>query len=109
MDPALLERVIAAVEPHVLSQCSALEFEMAYQARVAADRVRFAIKQVEQLNSTSAMAHEANLQLLDALDRLESADRNFQLRWRRRFEGDRKRDRFSAAAPPNNGSRIKAS
>jgi hypothetical protein len=105
MNPALLERVISAVEPHVLSRCCGLEFEMAYQARVAADRIRFALKQVEQLNPTSAVAREAAFQLLEALDRLETADRNFQMRWRRAYDCEGKRDRSSATVSPNNGSR----
>lgn len=82
MDRALLERVISAVEPHVRSRCSPLEFEMAYQTRVAIDRIRFAIKQTEQFANCSPQAREAAFQLLDALDRLEAIDRRFQSRSR---------------------------
>lgn len=46
---------------------SPMEFEMAYQARVAIDRIRFTWCEV-------------GLQLLDALERLESVDRRFQNR-----------------------------
>jgi len=80
MDPTLLERVISAVEPHVLSRWSALDFEMAYQTRVAIDRITFAIKQTEQFVSQSAAVCEAALQLMDALDRLDSVERRFQIR-----------------------------
>jgi hypothetical protein len=105
MDRKFLQRVISTVEPYLESRPSSAEFEMAYQMRVAIDRIRFAIKQVEQIGSTTAMPPEASLQLLDALDRLESADRNFQMRWRCGFESEGKGDHALAAAPPNNGSR----
>ena len=59
-----------------------MEFEMAYQARVAIDRIRFAIKHTEQFGSRSDQMREAGLQLLDALQRLETVDRRFQERSR---------------------------
>jgi hypothetical protein len=58
-----------------------MEYEMAYQARIAIDRIRFAIRQTEQFARHSDEAREASLQLLDALDRLETADRHFQSRF----------------------------
>jgi hypothetical protein len=57
---------------------------MAYQARVAIDRIRFAIKHTEQFGPRSDQMREAGLQLLDALQRLETVDRCFQVRSRRR-------------------------
>jgi hypothetical protein len=57
---------------------------MAYQARVAIDRIRFAIKHTEQFGPRSDQMREAGLQLLDALQRLETVDRRFQARSRRR-------------------------
>jgi hypothetical protein len=63
---------------------SAIEFEMAYQARVAIDRIRFAIKHTEQFGPRSDQMREAGLQLLDALQRLETVDRCFQARSRSR-------------------------
>src|SRR5579884_4444444 len=63
---------------------SAIEFEMAYQARVAIDRIRFAIKHTEQFGPRSDQIREAGLQLLDALQRLETVDRCFQARSRSR-------------------------
>jgi hypothetical protein len=56
------------------------EFEMAYQARVAIDRIRFAIKHTEQFASRTDELREAERQLLDALERLERVDRRFQQR-----------------------------
>jgi hypothetical protein len=56
---------------------------MAYQARVAIDRIKFAIKHTEQFAPCDAI-REAGLQLLDALERLESLDRRFQQRSRSR-------------------------
>lgn len=55
-----------------------LSFELAYQARVAMDRIRFAIRQGEGVFPNHPVLAEARMQLLDALDRLESADRHFQ-------------------------------
>ncbi len=80
MDATLLQRVVSTVESHLDSRPSSVEFEMAYQTRVAIDRIRFAIKQTEQFANHSAQARETALQLLDALDRLQSVERLFQAR-----------------------------
>ena len=64
------------------------EFELAYQVRVAIDCIRFAIKATDQSVAEpnevreASLLHEANLQLLDALDRLQSSERRFQGRFR---------------------------
>ncbi|HZQ56240.1 MAG TPA: hypothetical protein VFB14_28885 [Bryobacteraceae bacterium] len=42
------------------------------------DRIRFAIKHTEQFAPYTEQMREVGLQLLDALDRLESVDRRFQ-------------------------------
>ena len=55
---------------------------MAYQARVAIDRIKFAIKHTEQFSKPCIHMREAGLQLLDALERLENLDRRFQIRSR---------------------------
>lgn len=70
------------IEDEVHSRPSPNEFEMAYQARVAIDRIRFAIKHTEQFCPKSDPLREAGLQLLDALQRLETVDRRFQERSR---------------------------
>ena len=59
-----------------------MEFEMAYQARVAIDRIRFAIKHAEQFARPCETTREIGLELLDALERLEALDRRFQARSR---------------------------
>lgn len=84
MDTKFLQRVLSTVETHLEARPSAVEFELAYQARTACDRIRFAIKNTEQCATHSAQVHEANLQLLDALDRLDSAERHFQDHFRAR-------------------------
>ena len=64
------------------------EFELAYQVRVAIDCIRFAIKatgqSVEEPNEIrqATLRQEASFQLIDALDRLQSAERRFQGRFR---------------------------
>jgi hypothetical protein len=63
---------------------SAVDFEMAYQARVAIDRIRFAIKVSDQALPTRESLQEIGIQLLDALERLENAERHFQARSRNR-------------------------
>lgn len=61
-----------------------IDFEMAYQARVAIDRIKFAIRHTEQFGRHSDQIRDAGLQLLDPLERLEDADRQFQHRSRMR-------------------------
>lgn len=64
------------------------EFELAYQVRVAIDCIRFAVKATEQSAEEPnevrqvSLRQEANFQLLDALDRLKSAEMNFQRTFR---------------------------
>jgi hypothetical protein len=77
-----MREFLEVVEAEVQSRPTATEFEMAYQARVAMDRIRFAIKHTEQFGPRTDQMREAGLQLLDALGRLESAERSFQLRFR---------------------------
>lgn len=48
MNAELAREVFAIVEAKVRSRPSPMEFEMACQIRVAADRIRFAIKATEQ-------------------------------------------------------------
>ena len=75
---------VQSIEESANARPSATEFEMAYQARVAIDRIRFAIKHTEQFGPRSDQMREAGLQLLDALQRLETVDRCFQARSRSR-------------------------
>jgi hypothetical protein len=74
-------------EDEVSRRPSGIEFEFAYQARVAVDCIRFAIKVMEGSSKNSDELQQANLQLLDALDRLQLAERSFQRRFRARQAG----------------------
>ena len=77
-----MHQVVETTEANVQSRPSAMEFKMAYQARVAIDRIKFAIKHTEQFSERCIHMREAGLQMLDALERLESLDRRFQFRSR---------------------------
>ena len=80
MKPELAEEIFALIEARPKAQPTAMEFEMAYQGRVAIDRIRFAIRHTEQFGVGTEQMREAGLQLLDALQRLETVDRRFQKR-----------------------------
>ena len=82
MKSEVLQEFVAMIEADAQLRPSAGEFEMAYQARVAIDRIRFAIKATEATRERPEELREAGMQLLDALDRLEAAERRFQSRWR---------------------------
>ncbi len=77
-----MHQIVEALEAEVQTRPSPIEFEMAYQARVAIDRIRFAIKHTEQFARPCDTMREVGMQLLDALQRLESLDRRFQARSR---------------------------
>lgn len=77
-----MHQIIETVEADVHSRPSAMEFEMAYPARVAIDRIKFAIKHAEQFARPCDTMRQVGLELLDALDRLEAIDRRFQVRSR---------------------------
>jgi hypothetical protein len=77
-----MHQIFQTIEADVQSRPTAIEFEMAYQARVAIDRIKFAIKHTEQFGPRTDPIREAGLQLLDALQRLETVDRRFQERSR---------------------------
>ena len=91
MSSEIMRQIIETIQADVISRPSALEFEMAYQARVAIDRIKFAIRHADQFGKPCDAMREAGMQLLDALQRLESLDRRFQARSR-------------VAAPHTNGS-----
>jgi hypothetical protein len=99
MNSVLLHQVVEMIESEIESRPSGMEFEMAYQARVAIEKIRFAIKQTEQAGGRAEQVREAGMQLLEALDRLESVERRFQQR-SRWVRPDRKQNRRE----PSNGS-----
>jgi len=80
MQPETMRHALVPVE--ACNRISPIEFEMAYQARVASDRIRFAIKHIERFARCSEQVREVSMQLLDALDRLDELDRQFQTRSR---------------------------
>jgi hypothetical protein len=82
-------KVVAMVELNLQSQPASIEFELAYQARVAADRIRFAVLQIDESARHSEPLREASMQLLDALDRLDSAERRFQALSKLHFRANR--------------------
>src|ERR1035438_3493532 len=82
MSSKVMRQILQTIEDGANSRPSAVEFEMAYQARIAIDRIRFAIRHTEQFVPCTDQTREAGLQLLDALERLETVDRRFQDRSR---------------------------
>jgi hypothetical protein len=86
MSSEIMHQIVATIEAEAKSRPSAIEFEMAYQIRIAVERIRFAIKHMEQFAKPRDQVRDADLQLLDALDRLEAVDRRFQVRSRRSSE-----------------------
>jgi hypothetical protein len=82
MSSEIMQEVLKMIEAEAQSRPSAFQYELAYQARVAIERIRFAIQQAEQFCPQSNPLHEAGMQLLDALQRLETVERRFQQRSR---------------------------
>jgi hypothetical protein len=82
MNARIEQEILSLIEAKAEAVPTPMEFEFAYQARVACDCIRFAIRQTEQ-TSQSDCAREIAMQLLDALERLESSERRFQSRSRR--------------------------
>jgi hypothetical protein len=81
MKSELAGDIVPVFEAQSSARPTPMEFELAYQ-RVAIDRIRFAIKHTEEFGQHSDQMREVGLQLLDALDRLESVDRRFQAQCR---------------------------
>jgi hypothetical protein len=86
MNQEAIDEIRTMFEADAHSRPSPIEFEMAYQVRVAIDRIRFAIKSTEATEDHrgSLQLRESEMQLLDALDRLEGLDRRFQTRSKNR-------------------------
>ena len=101
MNADLLHEALDMIEHEARSRPSPMEFELAYQARVAMDRIRFAIRQTEQFGPRTVQTREAGFQLLDALHRLETADRSFQERSRRGSKPPHRRTGDSASLNSN--------
>ena len=84
MNSKLRYRILQKVKSYLQSEHAPTEWEMAYQIRVAIDRIRFAINHLEHFGPPTTVIRDANLQLLDALNRLVSAECNFQKQFRPR-------------------------
>jgi len=82
MNSEVMSQIKQIIDAKAQAQPTPMEYELAYQARVAMDRIRFAIKHTEQFAPHTDPMQEAGLQLLDALERLETAERRFQERSR---------------------------
>lgn len=82
MSSETMHRIVELIESSAQSGPSPVEFEMAYQVRVAMDKIRFAIKHIEQFGPHTDQMWEAGIQLLEALQRLEVVDRRFLARSR---------------------------
>ena len=80
MNSTVAQEVFDLIEA-ASSRHSSADFELAYQARIAIDRIRFALKATE-ISTSHEQLTEVRFQLLDALDRLRAADYNFQQRFR---------------------------
>jgi hypothetical protein len=70
MSSQTIRRIIELIETHAHFRRSPIEFESAYQTRVAIDGIRFAIKHAEQL-SQPCDPMPVSLHLLEALGRLD--------------------------------------
>jgi hypothetical protein len=82
MTSEFAQEIFALIDARSQIRPTPTEFEMAYQARVAIDRIRFAIRHTEQLAPRTDQMREVDFQLLDALQKLEAVDRRFQSRCR---------------------------
>jgi len=105
MSPEIRQQIMQIIQDRADSKPSSIEFEMAYQARVAMDRIRFAIKHIENFAPTSDAIRQIGLQLLDALQRLETLDRRFQVR---SVTSPESLSAVAGALNPGNGQRGKA-
>ena len=82
MKSELADEIFELMEARSRARPTPMEFEMAYQARVAIDRIKFAIRHAEQFGLRTDQMRDVGFQLLDALQRLEALDRRFQGRSR---------------------------
>lgn len=82
MPSKMMRQVLKMIDAEAQARTPAVDYELAYQARVAIDRIRFAIRQTEEFAPRTDQMREVSLQLLDAMDRLQNAERRFQERFR---------------------------
>lgn len=82
MSSKVMDQIKEIIDAKAQMRPTPMEFELAYQARVAMDKVRFAIRHREQWVPGPLGTVEVSLQFADTLDGLEAADRHFQKRFR---------------------------
>ena len=105
MSSETMHQIVDLIESEAHSRPSPIEFEMAYHARIASDRIRFAIKHIEQFGRHAEQMRDAGVQLLDALQRLETVDRRFQAR--SRVDAGPHRSSAEGISKPMNGKAVK--
>ena len=76
-------RLLSIINGQNTAHLAPVHFELAYQARLSVEKIKFVIKQLDSSNQ-DARTQESILQLLDVLDRLQSADQHFQDQFRSR-------------------------
>ena len=74
-----MRQIVETIEADVQSRPSAIEFEMAYQARVAIDRIKFAIKHADQFGKPCDTMREAECNCLTRLNDLNHWTAAFRL------------------------------
>ena len=71
MSSEMVQQVLRMIDAEAQLRPAAVDYELAYQVRVAIDRIKFAIRQAEEFGPRTDQMREIGLQLLDALDRLQ--------------------------------------
>jgi hypothetical protein len=78
MPSEMIRQVLRMIDARGSFASVAVDYELAYQARVAIDQIRFAIRRTEEFAPRTDQLREDGLQLLDALDRLQSTEHGFR-------------------------------
>ena len=102
MASEMTQKILEMIEAEAYSRPTPVEYELAYQARVAIDRIRLAIRHTEKFAPHTDHMREAGLQVLDALDLLQSPERRFQRRFRPHTAND-KIQKIDSKAPISAG------
>ena len=84
MSSEIMQEVLQLIQAEAQSRPAPASYELAYQVRVAVERIRFAIRHIEKFAPHTDPMSQVSLQLLDALERLDTAERRFQQHFRRR-------------------------
>jgi hypothetical protein len=79
MRSEIMRQIVETIEADVQSRPSAIEFEMAYQARIAIDRIKFAIKHTDQFGKPCEAMREAECNCLTPSNDLNPLTVDFRL------------------------------